>query len=145
MSDNTQPRLKIYCTCCNKDVPAELVNGRKIYPHREDLKQLLFWQCDTCNNYVGCHKNPRRALEPLGVISTPEIRNARRHIHELLDPIWQNGQMSRSDLYREIGSRLGYVFHTANIKSLEEGRKVWKIIKEIQKELHVNNKKITDG
>lgn len=55
-------------------------------PHRPDLKHLNFYRCKECGGYVGCHKG---SIRPLGVIPSPEIKNARKHIHALLDPLWR--------------------------------------------------------
>jgi len=118
--------MKIYCCGCKSDVEARLARGNEIYPNREDLAKLAFWKCDHCNNYVGCH---RGGIKPLGVIATAELMAARRRIHKLLDPIWKSGKISRGKLYRRISEELGYSYHTAQIRSLEEARRVWAVIK----------------
>ena len=51
-------------------------------------------------------------MKPLGNIPTAELRNARKHIHAILDPIWKSGRMKRGDLYRAISDSLGYQYHT---------------------------------
>jgi hypothetical protein len=45
----------IFCCECREKVNARLTEGEEIYPHREDLKDLPFWICDKCKNFVGCH------------------------------------------------------------------------------------------
>lgn len=47
---------QIHCCGCGETVTARLTDGREIYPHRQDLSGLPFWKCDTCGNYVGCHR-----------------------------------------------------------------------------------------
>lgn len=118
----------IYCCECQSDIDARLTNGREIYPHRKDLYILPFWKCDNCKNFIGCHHKTKNPTSPLGVIASKEIKNSRIHIHAILDPIWKSKIMTRKQIYSKISKELGYAFHTANIKSLEEARKVYKII-----------------
>lgn len=83
---------EIYCSGCGVKVKARLTDGGEIYPHRPDLSDLPFWKCDTCGNYVGCHHKTEDRTRPLGIIATPELRNAKNHIHRILDPLWQTGR-----------------------------------------------------
>lgn len=120
---------KIYCCGCKTEVSARLTNGSEIYPHRKDLFDLPFWKCDGCGNYVGCHhKMKNNPTQPLGCIPTPELKNARNHIHRLLDPIWKAGKMKRGVLYKVLSDELGWKYHTADIRSVEEARRVYRII-----------------
>lgn len=130
----TEQRRTIYCCGCEEEVPARLTDGREIYPHRPDLGDLPFWRCDVCNNFVGCHHKTQNRTRPLGVIPTPDIKNARQHIHRILDPLWKSGKWSRRALYAEISKRLGWQYHTAEIKSVEEAREVYKIVRDLAKE-----------
>ena len=127
--------MRIYCCGCKKDVNARLTDGREIYLHRPDLYALPFWRCDDCKNFVGCHHKTGNPTEPLGCIPTAEIKNARRHIHALIDPIWQSGKMQRSALYAEISKRAGWGYHTAKIRSIDEARTVYREIKKLLNEL----------
>ena len=120
----------IRCCGCDRKVEARLTDGGEIYPHRTDLKSLPFWKCDGCGNYVGCHHKTKNRTQPLGCIPTPEIKKARQHIHRLLDPIWQSGKAKRRDLYKILSDSLGWKYHTANIRSIDEARKVYRLIQE---------------
>jgi len=135
---------EIWCCDCGFKVKARLTDGKEIYPHREDLYKLPFWICDRCDNFVGCHWKTKDRTRPLGIIPTPAIKNARKHIHALLDPMWKNrdnAKRKRTFLYNIIKERLGskYDYHTANIISVEEGRKVYRIILDISKEIESNS------
>lgn len=124
--------LSLYCCGCKKDVMARLTHGGEVYPHREDLADLPFWKCDTCKNWVGCHHKTKRRTKPLGNIPTKEIKNARQHIHKILDPIWKTGKMPRGKVYAKIARAIGCEqYHTAEIKTVEEAREVYKIVKEL--------------
>lgn len=124
----------IWCCGCQWDVKARLTDGREVYPHRKDLANIPFWACDGCGCFVGCHHKTSKPTTPLGVIATPEIKNARKHIHALIDPAWKSGKVSRVKLYKRISDKLGYQYHTADIKSIEEARDVYRIARDIIKE-----------
>lgn len=125
-------KRKIFCCGCQGDVTALLIDGRQAYPHRGDLADLPFWRCPTCENFVGCHHKTKNPTQPLGVIPTPEIKNARQHIHRILDPIWKSGRMSRGEIYRKIAEKLGASeYHTAEIRTLEDARKVYRIVRDL--------------
>lgn len=121
-------KMTIYCTGCQKDVEPRLTDGKEIYPHREDLASLPFWKCDTCQNYVGCHHKTKDKTKPLGVIPTKELMNARKHIHELLDPMCKGIPLKRKKLYKKLSKRLGYEYHTDEIRTIEEARRVYQVL-----------------
>ena len=125
--------MKLYCCQCQGDVEARLTDGREIYPHRPDLSSLPFWKCDACGNHVGCHHKTKDRTRPLGNIPTKELKNARQHIHRILDPIWKNGTMKRGQVYARISKELGYQYHTAEIKTLGEARKIYAIVRDISR------------
>jgi hypothetical protein len=123
----------IYCVECAKKVDARLTNGAEVYSHRYDLKGLPFWICDICNNFVGCHHKTSTPTKPLGVIANQELKNARSYIHKLLDPLWQNQLISRNKLYKKLSNHLGLKsYHTANIRSIEEARVVYKFLLDLR-------------
>ena len=78
------------------------------------------------------NKNKKTPTQPLGVIATPEIKKVRMEIHALLDPIWKNSNISRSQVYKKISKILGYKYHTANIMSEKEAIRVMEIVREIK-------------
>lgn len=127
--------MNIYCTGCGKDVQARLTNGKERYPHRTDLYELPFWKCDTCGNYVGCHHKTKNPTQPLGCIATPEILEARKKIHSILDPLWKSRKISRGKAYAYISNRLGKTYHNGELRSLEEAREAYKIVAQLHNEL----------
>lgn len=127
--------MKIYCTGCETDVQARLTDGKERYPHRPDLYDIPFWRCDTCGNYVGCHHKTKERTKPLGVIATPEILNARKKIHALLDPLWKTKRIKRSQAYAYVTKRLGYTYHNGEIRTMEEAREIYKIVATLHNEL----------
>jgi len=128
----------IYCCKCDKDVNAELTKGNIIYPHRTDLYNKNFYKCPHCGNYVGCHPGTTR---PLGCIPTYEIRLARHRLHDIMDPLWKDGLISRMKLYKTISKRIGYNFHVGNIKSVTECFEIYDTVLDIKQELAISRGK----
>ncbi|WP_349366745.1 MAG: zinc-finger-containing protein [Nitratireductor rhodophyticola] len=123
----------IFCCGCGETVSARFTDGGEVYPHRKDLKALPFWKCDACGNFVGCHHKTKNRTKPLGVIPTPELKKARQHIHRILDPLWKSGRFDRRELYSMIAHALDIEeYHTADIRSIEEARDVYRTVKELE-------------
>ncbi len=124
--------MEIFCTGCEKKVKARLTSGSEIYPHRLDLYGLPFWKCDQCGNFVGCHHKTEDKTRPLGCIPTPELKEARKHIHRILDPLWKTEGMSRKAIYQRLSEELGWKYHTAKLRNIEEAREVYRLVMEIR-------------
>lgn len=128
--------MLLYCCSCKTEIEGRLTDGMETYPHRPDLATLPFWKCECCGNFVGCHHMTKDRTRPLGNIPSKELKSARQHIHRLLDPIWQNGKMPRGKLYAQIASQLGIAqYHTAEIKTIEDARRVYVVVKMIGRSL----------
>lgn len=127
----TQNCREIYCCGCQARVSARLTDGRECYPHRSDLYSLPFWRCDDCGNFVGCHHKTSNPTHPLGNIPTPELKRARQHIHKLIDPIWQSGKMKRNQVYARMTESMGWKYHTAKIRDIDEARDAYRAARQI--------------
>lgn len=115
--------MDIWCCGCSENVAARLTDGAEIYAHRSDLHDLPFWKCDICGNHVGCHHKTAVRTRPLGCIPTLQIKNARQHLHRLIDPIWKSKKMTRGEVYRRIAAEMGVKsYHTADLRSIEDAR-----------------------
>lgn len=119
---------QIWCCSCHQDVQAELVTGAAIYPHRRDLAHKPMWRCPACGSYIGCHPGTKN---PLGTIPSPELRRARILIHDLIDPVWRERHLSRREVYAAMSQRLGWTYHTGNLRTLEEARQAYRAAREI--------------
>lgn len=124
--------MKIFCCTCDEVIIAKALKGMDVYPHREDLYDLNFFECPSCNNFVGTHKNSGK---PLGTIASKELKQARIAIHRLLDPIWKNGTLTRTEVYRRLSEHLGIDFHTADVTSIKMAHTVLSKIHLIKTEL----------
>jgi hypothetical protein len=105
-----------YCPYC--ELPAKLVGGNVIYPHRNDLCDLMFWQCAPCGAYVGCHKkgawfyhrgqkHTSDGTLPLGRLADAKLRRAKSDAHAVFDLLWRSGDMSRVAAYAWLSKALG--------------------------------------
>jgi hypothetical protein len=124
--------MRIFCAGCGTFVEARRTTGEELYPRREDLAFARFFVCDTCGAFVGTHKG---VWEPLGCLATPEIKRWRKQIHALLDPLWHSGKISRKRLYKRISREIGHEYHTGDISSAEEGKRIYEVVKAIKDEL----------
>ncbi len=128
--------MRIYCTGCVTDVEARLTNGAEMYPNSPELATMPFWVCDTCGAFVGTHHKTKKKNRPLGYLATPEIKQWRMRIHAVLDPLWKTHQIPRGIAYGHIAFKLGYPYHTGEIKSIEEAKRVYQIVKELKMDIN---------
>ena len=92
----------VFCDHCQID--SELVTGKEIYPHRQDLFSLYFYRCPQCERRVGCHYG---TANPLGGLATAEERVWRMKAHERFDKFWKGGKMSRTKAYSWLSKTMG--------------------------------------
>ena len=99
------------------------VNGKVIYPHRQDLYDKLFYQCPPCDAYVGCHPGTDR---PLGRLANAELRHAKSAAHAAFDPLWSHGARNRKSAYVWLAQQLGIAVDQCHIGyfDLEQCRRV---------------------
>lgn len=90
-------------TCCGGRIQMRLRRGDELYRGRVDLKEKLFWLCEGCGGWVGCHPGTDRAL---GVPASAELRRARSLAHAVFDRLWRNGTMTRGEAYKWLASTL---------------------------------------
>jgi hypothetical protein len=127
--------MNIYCCVCENEISAKLITGQTAYSHRSDLKDKRFWQCPGCFSFVGTHKYDKKHT-PLGVIVSKEVKQFRIKIHAIIDPIWKSKKLSRKEVYTKMTHLLEVKeYHTANIKSVEEGSEALKAAYNIRGEL----------
>jgi hypothetical protein len=102
------------CEYCGQD--SVVVTGLKIYPHRPDLKHLMFYYCDYNHKpaYVGCHKG---SIKPLGRLANAELRGFKSAAHQSFDPLWKIHKIfkSRGKAYNWLASSLNIKSEAAHI------------------------------
>lgn len=131
--------VPVFCVLEQKHVEAYKTNGKEIYPHRPDLYSKVFWKCPNCGGYVGVHNDGTE--RPLGCIPTPELRKARMKIHAVIDPLWKEKKIKRKHVYARLTKAIGYQYHSAEIKSVEEADKIYQIALGIKENVLCHNAK----
>lgn len=125
--------MRLWCCQCQDDVEVRLTNGAEIYPHRPDLAAQPRWIHDACGNHVGTHHKTDDPTRPLGNIPSPEIKRARVHIHNLIDPAWKSKRVKRRAIYAHLSAVIGREYHTGEIKTIEEARAVYAAARDLLK------------
>lgn len=119
--------MRLWCCQCQIDVDARLTSGAEVYPHRADLADIPRWICDGCLNHVGTHHKTDNPTRPLGNIPSPELKRARIAIHNLIDPAWKQKKVKRGALYAHISKEIGREYHTGELKTIDEARRVYRV------------------
>ena len=60
---------------------------------------------------------------PLGTIPTPEIKEYRKKIHSIIDPIFlksKNKNYTRKNIYHFLSEKINKEYHTATLSSIED-------------------------
>ncbi len=119
------------CPYCNKE--AEWTENKAIYGKNYG-KSYMCYYCKPCDAYVGCHENSRR---PLGIMANRELREYRKRVHSLIDPLWKSKEMSRGRVYSILTEFLGYQYHTGE-SDLETCKKIIAFLLDFKKTMGVS-------
>jgi hypothetical protein len=103
------------CPVCNKT--GVLVTGSIVYPHIPKIKDRYFYQCKEHDALVGCHPDTKI---PLGKLALPALRQLRLAVHRLFDPLWIDGDMSRSEAYRFFGKLMNLSKQKCHVAKFDE-------------------------
>lgn len=131
--------VEVQCPYCKK--VAGPTTGQQIYPHREDLWNLNFYECRPCKARVGCHKG---TWAPLGAPAKGELRWARKAAHEAFDQLWRrkmaregcNQRVAREAAYLWLGEQLGLSREACHIGMMDtaQARRVVEVCKPFLRE-----------
>lgn len=116
---------EIICPYCGNK--AEWVENKEIYG-RNYGKSYMMYLCKPCDAYVGCHNNTRT---PLGVMANKELREWRKKVHALIDPIWKTGKLHRAQVYARLSNALGYQYHTGE-SDIETCKKIIDLVPKLE-------------
>jgi hypothetical protein len=112
------------CSYCRS--PATLVTGAQLYPRRPELAERRFWECADCQAWVGCHTpqgdDDPECPRPLGTLADASLRRWRNSALALFDPIWQSGQMTRSQAYEWLAREMGLPKQRCHIGGFNEAQ-----------------------
>lgn len=122
------------CPYCGNE--ANWVENKEIYG-RNYGKSYMMYLCKPCDAYVGCHNNSKK---PLGVMANKELREWRKRVHSLIDPIWRSGKLRRGQVYARLSRALGFQYHTGE-SDIETCKRVLAIAPEILLNKQSNNER----
>lgn len=98
--DKNNPGRSVFCDYCRE--PCHLVTDVELYGR--SYGGAMFWKCDPCGAWVGCHRNSRDFL-PIGRLANSELRTAKIAAHTAFDPLWRHkmnvGKMSKNRARKE--------------------------------------------
>ena len=126
---------EIYCCECKQVVQARFTDWKEVYPHLRELPYKHFYICDKCKNFVGVHKGTNI---PLGTIPTKEIKEFRKKIHSIIDPIFlksKNKNYTRKKIYHFLSEKINKEYHTATLSSIEDCENVIKYLNDYREVL----------
>lgn len=87
----------------------------------------LAWTCESyprCDSYIGAHKGTGK---PLGRLAGPRLRELRKLLHDVIDPLWKNGKLERSFVYRRIEEITGVRPKRCHVAMFNEDQCRWLI------------------
>ena len=61
------------------------------------------------------------------------MKKARIEIHKILDPMWKPDKNKRRKIYSALSEFLGRKYHTADLRSIEEARDIYRQILKLKK------------
>ena len=126
---------EIYCCECKKEVQARFTDWKEVYPNLRELPYHNFYICDVCKNFVGVHKGTNI---PLGTIPTKEIKEYRKKIHSIIDPIFiksKDKKRTRNNIYKFLSNAINKEYHTAELSTIEDCEKILFLLKSIEFEV----------
>lgn len=137
-----------HCQHCNVACIETL--GIEIWPEAgPELAGKVLWRCPLCHARVGSHPDG----SPLGTAADKALRDARVHVHGLLDPIWQKADLhpayaastkdvkglavirrtARRRVYRYLAAAMALDFQDCHVAlmDIEECRVAWRTLRRL--------------
>lgn len=93
------------CPYCRKE--AQWVANEQVYGRRYGKSYMCYW-CKDCDAYVGCHNNTKT---PLGTMANKPLRELRKKVHSMIDPLWKSKKYSRGMVYARLNDTFGKDIH----------------------------------
>lgn len=91
-------------TCQLCGAPVEYTNNKVIYgkPYGE-WPMIYLCTNPRCRAFVHCHPG---SSTPLGTMANSVTRRMRKLAHFIFDPLWKQGEMTRSDAYTWLAEQM---------------------------------------
>lgn len=110
-------RIKIHCPYCGSLVTKRAASY--VYGKNAKLDTFLY-VCDrypACDSYVAAHT---KSGLPMGTPANKTLRNKRIAAHKALDRIWENGYMTKEQVYIWLQAKLDMPANVMHIGKLNE-------------------------
>lgn len=99
-------KYKVICPYCTKE--ADYVDSATYYSN--GVSYGMMYLCRPCDAYVSVHKGSNT---PMGTMANKTLRELRKKVHNIIDPIWQSGKLHRAQVYNRLSNHLGVdYYHT---------------------------------
>lgn len=105
-----------FCPCCGVG-KVTCVPHSKIYGGRSFGDWPWALACDNCDATVGLH--PFTNI-PLGTLATKKLRDLRMQAKNAFNPLWQTGNMNRTQAYEWLATAMGLSSDDAHIGMMNE-------------------------
>lgn len=106
------------CDCCGEELV--VLTGNQAAYGRPVGDWPYIYLCMSCGAFVGCHPY---SVYPLGVMADKETRSMRRALHAMIDPLWKEPAMTRSEVYHMMAGLMGSRdFHIGELSKEECAR-----------------------
>ena len=104
---------KFICPYCNEI--ADYIDSCEYYSNGRSYGMMyICWPCDAT---VGVHEGTDN---PKGTLAKKELRELRKQVHALFDPMWRDGEMKRGKAYRLLSEEMGIPIEQAHIGEFRE-------------------------
>lgn len=105
------------CRYCGNEV--KYVSNKELYgkEYGADKGTNMCYMCVNCKASVGVH--PYTDI-PLGIMADDNLKALKKEAHELFDPLWKSGQMTRSEAYSWLANKLSIPARECHIGWFDE-------------------------
>ena len=87
------------------------------YCHVPTRLDCGFWECPSCMARVECHPGTTAAM---GFVANDALRKERNKVHDVMDRLWINGGMKRSDVYYQLRQEMKLTKARCHIAKFDE-------------------------
>lgn len=127
----------VSCLKCQRNVRAELVNGKNVFRGSKFSVEKLFFKCPSCRNFVKSKNNKNQEPIPKSAIPTKQIRKLQEEIEIEINEILEKKKHvedAKNKLWTWLSKKMFYPSFNdvADILSQETGDEVRKLLKLIK-------------
>lgn len=100
-------------TCAYCNAPTAYVDSSVVYRRSYGM----IYMCSACRAWVGVHKGTSVAL---GRVANAELRDLKKSVHAVFDPIWKQGHLSRGKAYGWLALRMDLSIQECHVGMFDE-------------------------